>query len=272
MAVKDQKALTLPHLSGVDPDGTPSSRDTCGWISGRPESALTCHPGQRCAVDSARSLVGCCWTPLDGACRLSTRCLEGGPRSDARDGGDAARTLDLVCRGEAAPYCKTDVFASDSIIDGFSLLICGTDRRTETAFRFTVDSSTASSPSSRIQTATSLSSLTASTPIPNPVGPSHLSTSLGSAFVTPAPSTAPYPPLPSSSASAASPWAVTGAILGSVGGLAAVAGAAWLLWKLVIRPKISLRGKSEKERRATERPAQRAEASGEAATQTEYQS
>lgn len=96
MAVKDQKALTLPHLSGVDPDGTPSSRDTCGWISGRPESALTCHPGQRCAVDSARSLVGCCWTPLDGACRLSTRCLEGGPRSDARDGGDAARTLDLV--------------------------------------------------------------------------------------------------------------------------------------------------------------------------------
>ncbi|PHH81174.1 hypothetical protein CDD80_6 [Ophiocordyceps camponoti-rufipedis] len=215
MAVKDQKALTLPHLSGVDPDGTPSSRDTCGWISGRPESALTCHPGQRCAVDSARSLVGCCWTPSDGACRLSTRCLEDEPRSDGRDGGDVARTLDLVCRGEAAPYCKTDVFAADSILDGFSLLICGADRRTETAFRFTVDSSTASSPSSTNQTATSSSSLTASTP--TSVGPSPLSTaSLGSAPVTPAPWTAQYTPLPSSSASAASPWAVTGAILGSV--------------------------------------------------------
>ncbi|PFH57257.1 hypothetical protein XA68_15314 [Ophiocordyceps unilateralis] len=237
MAGRDQKALTLPQLTGVDPDGSSSSRDTCGWISGRPgkgpspwlrgsraneppwmanswpERALTCHPGQRCAVDSVLSLVGCCWTPANGACRLSTRCLEGGPRSDARDGGDAARTLDLVCQEQAAPYCKTDVFASDSKLDGFSLLICGTDRRTETAFRFTVVTSTA--PSSSIRTETSAAPPTSSSLIPSLTASisTSLVSSLGSNSASSPPPPAQYPASPFS----ASPLAIAGAILGSVG-------------------------------------------------------
>ncbi|RDA89935.1 hypothetical protein CP533_3302, partial [Ophiocordyceps camponoti-saundersi (nom. inval.)] len=79
MAGRDAKALTLPQLTDVDPVGSSSSRDTCGWVSARPGTALD-------------GLVGCCWTPVDGACVLSTRCVEG----NARDGGDATGKLDLV--------------------------------------------------------------------------------------------------------------------------------------------------------------------------------
>ncbi|PHH64894.1 hypothetical protein CDD81_3751 [Ophiocordyceps australis] len=151
---------------------TASLGDLCGWVSGSPGSALTCNPGQRCGIDTENRLVGCCWTGENGdECTMSTRCVEGGTYVNLHS---AAMKRELVCYGDRAPYCKTNVFAADGDLSGYSLFICDTDRARETVWRHLVSTGSVSS-SSSLSTATTVESssraghpTSSSLPMPSP--------------------------------------------------------------------------------------------------------
>ncbi|KAG5987999.1 hypothetical protein E4U43_004861, partial [Claviceps pusilla] len=72
------------------------------------------------------------------------------------------RTSVMVCAASTAPYCKTNVFAGDANLNGFSLFLCASNTRTETIYRFT----TTSSMSENLATLGSASVFTASSTAP----------------------------------------------------------------------------------------------------------
>ncbi|RDA84659.1 hypothetical protein CP532_3525 [Ophiocordyceps camponoti-leonardi (nom. inval.)] len=229
-----QKALTLPQLTDVDPISSPSSRDTCGWNTPLPATQVRGVLWTRSTVSSAAAGL------------LSEELVVFRPDAwKAKHETMVMAQESWTWSGEAAPYCKTDVFASDSMLNGYSLFVCGTDRRTDTVFRFT--SSTASSSSVSLSASSrhreSEASQTLSSNATVPTSRRRESPSLTSLVATTRQTLAP----PQAHTFPASPWNITAAILGSVGGLTAIAGATWLLWKLAIK----------------------AGPSGEAATQTE---
>ncbi|PHH79071.1 hypothetical protein CDD82_2623 [Ophiocordyceps australis] len=73
---------------------------------------------------------------------MSTRCVEGGTYVNLHS---AAMQRELVCYGDRAPYCKTNVFAADGDLSGYSLFICDTDRVRETVWRHLVSTGSVSS-------------------------------------------------------------------------------------------------------------------------------
>ncbi|PNY18314.1 Uncharacterized protein TCAP_07570 [Tolypocladium capitatum] len=189
-----QGPSTLPPIT-VTGRGRTSTRDTCGWISGDPKYPLTCHAGQKCGIDPVNSIVGCCWSAKGNPCRISTRCLDKSPVSDLQE---AAENLDLLCYGDVTPYCKTNVFAGDPKLNGFSLFICNTDRVTETILRYT----TITTGSERTWPSRPSSLLPANT-LP--------------ASTSKARSSPPPPPLSPPPSSSTSPLSVAGTVLGSIG-------------------------------------------------------
>ncbi|ODA77644.1 hypothetical protein RJ55_07273 [Drechmeria coniospora] len=190
------------------------ARDTCGWVSGNPASPLTCRPGQSCGVDRVNSVVGCCWSPTRGRCHVSTTCRDkyhGKLDGSIRDSDlvwCANGKLSLAVRsvwmlyGDVAPYCKTNIFADDENLTGFSLFVCGADRITETILRYTTAPATS-------RDTIPVNTLTASTPTETePMSPPRLTNA------------APPPPLATSlSPSSTSPpaWGVASTVLGSLG-------------------------------------------------------
>ncbi|KND93915.1 hypothetical protein TOPH_01845 [Tolypocladium ophioglossoides CBS 100239] len=188
---KAQKPSTLPPIT-VAGGGSTSTRDTCGWISGDPS---------------------CCWSAKGNPCHISTRCLDKSPYSDLQE---AAENLDLICYGDVTPYCKTDVFAGDAKLNGFSLFICDTDRVTETVLRYTTittggERTRPSRPSSSAPTNT------------RPASTSQVSS--------------PTPP-PSFSPPALS---VAGTVLGSIGALSLLIASLWLYRKWRKGLKLTMR-------------------------------
>ncbi|KAG6003483.1 hypothetical protein E4U54_000677 [Claviceps lovelessii] len=92
--------------------------------------------------------------------------IEGNPASSDAAGfqqvGNVLCSV-MVCAASTAPYCKTNVFAGDANLNGFSLFLCASNTRTETIYRFT----TTSSMSENLATLGSTSVFTASSTAPS---------------------------------------------------------------------------------------------------------
>ncbi|KAJ6438692.1 chromate transport protein ChrA [Purpureocillium lavendulum] len=107
--------------------------------------------------------------------------------------------------GDVSPYCKTDVFADDASLEGYSLFICADDRITETVLRYITTVATTSS----VLSTTTHSQRVSPSAAPSKTQPaSTLSSSIAKTPDAPIPSTAPPPA-----------WGIAGTVLGGTGAL-----------------------------------------------------